>query len=147
LGSGLLVSLNLVLMSKVLAPFWISSIGVSKMASRIINSGSCRCSKPVYRYYWFSWSLYFVGLCVIFRLFHFHISIKVPKQHSRQCKSQCCNGRTSKKRAIGLMYTIRARKVKLAIGNHHHVVFIFQRGENRIIKGTVYQWQNHIRKY
>jgi hypothetical protein len=27
-------------------------------------------------------------LCVIFRLFHFHISIKVPKQHSRQCKSQ-----------------------------------------------------------
>jgi hypothetical protein len=25
------------------------------------------------------------------------------------------------------------------IGNHHHVVFIFQRGENRIIKGTVYQ--------
>jgi hypothetical protein len=36
--AGLLVSLNLVLMSKVLAFIWIS-IGVSKMASRIINRG------------------------------------------------------------------------------------------------------------
>jgi hypothetical protein len=27
------------------------------------------------------------------------------------------------------------------------MLFFFSRGENRIIKGTVYQWQNHIRKY
>jgi ABC-type multidrug transport system fused ATPase/permease subunit len=88
LGSGL-VSLNLVLMSKVLAPFiWISSIGVSKMASRIINSGLADAHEASLQILLIFMILYFVGLCVIFRLFHFHISIKVPKQHSRQCKSQ-----------------------------------------------------------
>jgi hypothetical protein len=68
--------------------FGYPSIGVSKMASRIIIRVLQMLMKPVYRYYWFFHDLYILG-CVLF--FAYSISIfqsKVPKQHSRQCKSQ-----------------------------------------------------------
>jgi hypothetical protein len=100
-------------------------------ASRIINSGSCRCS-------WsqstdtigFSWSLYFVGLCVIFSLIpfpYFNQSTETALTAMQITIWSSCNGRTSKKRAIGLMYTIRARKVKLANWQSPSCCFYFSK--------------------
>jgi hypothetical protein len=81
------------------------------MASRIINWGLADAHEASLQIL-LDFILYFVVVCYFFA---YSISIfqsKVPKQHSRQCKSQfSCNGRTSKKRAIGLMYTIRLEKV------------------------------------
>jgi hypothetical protein len=89
LGSGLLVSLNLVLMSKVLASYLISSIGVSKMASRIINSGLADAHESqstdtigFFMIFIFRWVVCY------FSLIPFPYFNPVPKQHSRQCKSQ-----------------------------------------------------------
>jgi hypothetical protein len=88
-------------------------------------------------------------LCVIFSLIPFpyfnqstetaltamQITIwAVMEEHQRNGQSDLCI-------QLGL------EKVRLANWQSPSCCFIFQRGENRIVKGTVYQWQNHIRKY
>jgi hypothetical protein len=55
---------------------WISSIGVSKMASRIINSGLADAHEASLQILLIFMIFFIFGLCVIFRLFHFHISIQ-----------------------------------------------------------------------
>jgi hypothetical protein len=87
LGSGLLVSLNLVLMSKVLAPIWISSIGVSKMASRIINSGLADAHEASLQILLDFHDFYISLGCVLF--FAYSISIfQSSTETALTCKSQ-----------------------------------------------------------
>jgi hypothetical protein len=81
-----------------------------QMASRILILVLQMLMKPVYRLLDFM-ILYFVGLCYF--LFHFHISIQSTETALTAMQItiwSSCNGRTSKKRAIGLMYTIRLEK-------------------------------------